>query len=219
MKKLIISISLVLIVISFQSCQWVLLAKEALGIAKDVKDLIVLGTEIVEIINDFSEQSNGFATNVNEIQSTVVSGFKDGKSTNDIAVFWEGEWKGIHSKYDELKESLNVIDSKTNIYFEELTKNNLSISDSTLRKSDATQNFELRAKYNAEKQKAIESLNKAQEMLKKGDDLKYVLRNQVLRNAVEQNIQAVNDIALQAKNLSVSIQSFSSNCKPLFQSN
>ncbi|GGD72788.1 hypothetical protein GCM10011514_41100 [Emticicia aquatilis] len=218
MKKINIALSLFLIILVCQSC-WLRAAKEALGIARDVKDLIALGTEIVEIMNEFSEQSNEFVTNVNEIQTTAVTGFNEGKPTNDIAIFWEGEWKGIHSKYDDLRTSLNAIDVKTNSYFEELTKNNLSISDSTLRKTDAEQNLQLREKYNIERQKAIEGLDKAQEMLKKGDDLNYVLRNQVLRSAVEQNIQVINEIALQAKGLTESIQSFTTNCKPLFQTN
>ncbi len=201
-----------------QSC-WLHTAKEALGLARDVKDLIALGTEIVDMMNDFSGQSNSFVSNINDIHNTTVRGFNENKSTKDIAIFWEEEWEGIHSKYNKLRNSLNSIDQRTNTYFEELTRNNLSITDSTLRQTDALQNAELRNRYNLERQRAIEGLNDAQEMLKKGDDFNYVLRNQVLRSSVEQNILAVDQIALQAKNLTLSIQTFTNNCKPLFQSN
>lgn len=201
------------------SCHYIVLVKEAIGLAKDVVSLLELGNEIIELMNEFATHSTEFSMNVDAIQKTVVDGFEKGESTTNIAVFWEGEWGVIHSQFDDLKSSLTTIDQRTNVYFGELMQNNLSISDSTLKQMDAQQNVELRKRYDLEREKAEQSILAAEAMLKKGDDFQYVLRNQVLRSSVEQNIVAVKDIAVQAQSLTSSIETFTQNCKPLFQSN
>lgn len=204
---------------SIISCQYIVLVKEALGLAKDVVSLIELGNEIIGLMNEFTTHSNELSINVNAMQKAVVDGFEKGETTSNIAIFWEGEWGVIHSQFDDLKSSIARIDDRTNVYFGELMKNNLSISDSTLKQMDTQQNIELRKRYDIEREKAETAILTAEAMLKKGDDFQYVLRNQVLRSSIEQNIIAVKDISLQAQSLTGSIETFTTNCKPLFQSN
>lgn len=186
---------------------------------KSVTDLATLGIKVVTLLQGCSDLCDAFSIKVAQVNSGMETGIKEGRSIVELGRYWENYWGDVHDQYNDLVDNLNQTNVLSREYFLELNRNNSGISDATLKQQDLEQTTQVRAKYDAEFEKAVNAINEAKVMLQKGDDLMLVLRNNVLRNAIEGQIVTLNEITKQSKTLSQNIDTFSKNCIPLFESN
>jgi len=183
---------------------------------KTVSQLASLGIEVVSLLRGCTELSQMFSSNVAAVNSGMEKGITDNKSVLDLGKYWEKYWSDVHSDYDNLKGKLYETDQISQQYFAELESNNSQINNAELKISDSNKTIKIKEQYKLEYAKAVASINSSAQLLKDGDDILLVLRNDVLRSALQNQISVLKNISLQSTVLSQNMKYFSNNCIPLF---
>lgn len=206
-----------LILMSFLAT--LLMSSSCCNHAKSVSELASLGLRVVALLQDCAELSEMFSIKVAKVNNGLKEGINSNRSVLDLGKYWEKYWGDIHSDYDDLRHKLIRTNSTSQEYFAELYKNNSQISNPDLKERDMKKTLELRDKYEKEYTAALTSLEKAQKVLREGDDILLVLKNNVLRSALQEQITVLNNIKVESDVFARRIKSFSTNCIPLFEQN
>lgn len=186
---------------------------------KNVTELASLGLKVVSLLKGCTELCEMFSDKVAKVNQGMVSGIKSDRSALELGKYWEKYWGEIHSDYRGLQVKLLETNRVSQEYFSELEKNNQLISNQELKADDLKKTVELKKVYEKEYNLAVESLNKAQKVLKEGDDIMLILRNNVLRSSLQSQISVLKNIKDESDRLAINIKSFSSTCIPLFTQN
>jgi hypothetical protein len=144
-----------------------LLALGACQNPNNVTALIYLAKTVIQLIDTFSEKSDGFTDRVRKVTAMTTSSINENKDIGDIAKFWEKQWLDIHARFDDLEAHLHAINMKSLEYFQELDNNNALISDERLKAQDAAKTQEIKLKWQQEYQKAAASMENTKKMLKR----------------------------------------------------
>ncbi len=186
---------------------------------KNVSDLASLGLKVVSLLRNCTELCEMFSNKVSKVNKGMEAGINSNRSVLELGKYWEKYWGEIHSDYNGLKNKLIETNNVSQVYFAELHNNNRQISNPELKEEDLRKTIELKKEYEKEYRAAVVSLNDAQKMLKEGDDILFVLRNNVLRDALQNQISILNKIKVGSDLLTENIKTFSANCVPLFSQN
>lgn len=182
-----------------------------------VTQIVDLARSVIELVNTFSDNNKTFTKKVLDITQITQDGIKEGKSLTVIANFWEKHWLQVNEDYLELRHSLTEVKSKSEEYFLALEKSNTEILNDSLRTDDINKTHRLRADWQTEYNKALLNLENVEKMLISGNDYKIILRNAAGRAELLNTISELQNIAIQAHKLSISIESFELSAKNIFQ--
>lgn len=186
---------------------------------KTATQLASLGIEVVTLLKNCAELSHSFSTKVGDVNDGLEQGIKNNKSQLDLAKYWEKYWGDIHQDFDNLKGKLFEADRVSQQYFAEFDNNNSQISNAATKLEYTTKATKMKEEYKTEYQKAVVSINNSEKLLKDGDDVLLVLRNEVLINALNNQITVLKNISSQSNVLSQKMKNFSNTCIPLFTQN
>lgn len=186
---------------------------------KSVTQLVALGIEVVNLLKGCSELSQMFSTKVSQVNSGMEMGIKNNESILTLGKYWEKYWGDVHSGFDNLQSKLIETDMVSQQYFAELDRNNSLMNDPELKSQDMNKTLKLKEEYKIEYAKALSSLGASQKLLQDGDDILLALRNDILRSALNSQIDVLKNITSQSTALSQNIEYFSETCIPLFTQN
>lgn len=184
--------------------------------ARNITQLAALGIQVVKLLKECDEHSNIFSSKVREVNAVMEEGIKTNKNVLELGKYWEKYWADIHSDYNSLKEKFIETNNVSQEYFAEYENNNNSFTNETLRLQGIAKLEKLKDDYNAQYSKTLNNLNSSEKLLKQGDDVLLVLRNEVLAGAIQNQIEVLKNISVQSDALSQNMKYFSNTCIPLF---
>ena len=130
---------------------------------------------------------------------------------------FEKEWRGIMNRYDKLKKDFQSIGESSNAYFEELNTLSGSINNADLRKSELEANRALEVKWKATYDEADKAIKKVTTVLEDGNDFHMVLVASSIRQKLEQNVEALKNMSVQAKLLLADLEVFTDEGRKLVE--
>ncbi|MCB0602733.1 MAG: hypothetical protein KDC28_15960 [Saprospiraceae bacterium] len=157
-----------------------------------------------------------FEDNRQKLSEKVVISLEDAqkKLTKDdpdlpkIAKDWEVEWNRIQDRYQKMKDDFDKTGTNSQAYFAQLDELSNNISNEVLRKQELAKNAKLKKKWDVTYQKASVSIAKITQVLESGKDFHMVLVASSIRQKLEQNVDELENIARQAKELLTDLEAF-----------
>lgn len=198
MSTRIIYFSLMFIALISTQCRW-----------RVTKGAMKTGEQLKSSIESFEDNrqklSEKVVISLEEAQEKLTGNDPD---LPKIAKDWEIEWNRIQDRYKKMKDDFEKTGANSQAYFSQLDELSNNISNETLRKQELAKNAELKKKWDGTYQKASVSISKITQVLESGKDFHMVLVASSIRQKLEQNVQELENIARQAKELLADLEAF-----------
>lgn len=196
MKNSFLLIAAVLLLLP--ACKW-----------KNTKNALKHGERLKSSIDSFEK-------NRQKLSAKLVSSLEDAQneltaeSPNlpKVSKDFEKEWTSIQSRYGDLKSDFERVGTSSTDFFAKLDELSGSINKESLRNQELAKNQELRLKWDKSYKEASVSIDKVTQVLEAGNDFHMVLVASSIRQKLEQNVEELNVIAAQAKELLGDLEAF-----------
>jgi peptidoglycan hydrolase CwlO-like protein len=189
------------------SCKW-----------KTTKTAIKHGDILKSSIEDFEKNrqklSESLVKNLEAAGAELVS---ENPDLQKVSKDFEKEWSDIQSRYKKLKDDFEKVGKSSTAYFQQLNELSGQIKNEKLRTDELAKNKELEARWNTTYQEASVNVEKVTTVLEAGHDFHMVLVASSIRQKLEQNVEELNVIAAQAKELLADLESFTQEGRKLVQ--
>lgn len=116
-----------------------------------------------------------------------------------IAKDWEDRWTKVKEQAQTLEANLKAVGERSLKYFEQLESLANSISDPGLRGPEQEKNRALKQRWTQVYTAACKDVEKLRPVVVKGDDFHKILLGAALRQSLEKDMKAIEDIANQAE--------------------
>ena len=126
----------------------------------------------------------------------------------EVSKDFEKEWTDIQSRYSSLRKDFDRVGTSSTDFFAKLDELSGNIQKESLREQELGKNQELRMKWDRSYQEASVSIDKVTQVLEAGNDFHMVLVASSIRQKLEQNVDELNVIAAQAKELLGDLEAF-----------
>ncbi|NJK83494.1 MAG: hypothetical protein HC912_06390 [Saprospiraceae bacterium] len=121
---------------------------------------------------------------------------------------FEKEWRDIQSRYSKLKEDFQKVGESSTNYFTQLEELSSGIYNEKLRNEELAKNKELEQRWQKTYEQASINIEKVTSVLESGNDFHRVLVASSIRQKLDQNVEELNRIAAQAKELLSELEVF-----------
>jgi DNA repair ATPase RecN len=138
-------------------------------------------------------------------------------NTEDIAKGFEKEWNDIQRRYNKMNKDFEDIGKTSNAYFEHLNELASGINREALRKTELEKNQELLVKWEAKYSQATVDIAKVDKVLLEGNDFHRVLLLSSVRDKIQENVNDLERISSQAKDLLDDLKTFTDAGRELVQ--
>ncbi len=180
------------------SCTW-----------KETKTAMKHGEKLKSSIENFED-------NRVKLSEKLVSGLEEAEEAlsaenpdlPEVSRDFEKEWTSIQRRYKKLKNDFERVGKSSNDYFEKLDELSGSISKESLRAEELAKNDALRNKWQKTYNEAEINVNKVTEVIEAGHDFHMVLVASSIRQKLEQNVEELNVMSKQAKELLADLEGF-----------
>ncbi len=160
-------------------------------------------------LDSFDKNRRKLSTNlVESLEEAGESLLEENPDIPQVSKDFEKEWRSIMNRYDKLKKDFANIDKSSTAYFDELNSLSGSINNEELRKSELAQNKQLEIKWKATFDEADKAINKVTAVLENGNDFHMVLVASSIRQKLEQNVESLKNMSVQAKLLLADLEVF-----------
>jgi len=160
-------------------------------------------------LDSFDKNRRKLSTNlVESLEEAGESLLEENPDIPQVSKDFEKEWRSIMNRYDKLKKDFVNIDKSSTAYFDELNSLSGSINNEELRKSELAQNKQLEIKWKATFDEADKAINKVTAVLENGNDFHMVLVASSIRQKLEQNVESLKNMSVQAKLLLADLEVF-----------
>jgi chromosome segregation ATPase len=196
MKYLIWLLPLTLLTLS--ACRW-----------QETKDALKQGDALKASIESFEKDRQKLSTNlVSALEEAGEELTTDKPDLPQVSKDFEKDWTGIQNRYDKLQADFTEVGTASKAYFAKLDELSGSIQDAALRKEELAKNAELQQRWQASYTQAEQSISRVTEVIQSGHDFHMVLVASSIRQKLEQNVDELNRIAVQAKALLSDLEAF-----------
>lgn len=176
---------------------------------KETKSAMKNGEKLKSSINDFEDNRVKLSSKLVEgLDNAATALSEENPDLPKVSKDFEKEWTSIQKRYGKLKSDFERVGTSSEEYFAKLDELSGSIGNESLRKEELAKNAELRGKWQTTYEKAAVSVNKVTEVLQQGHDFHMVLVASSIRQKLEQNVEELNLIAVQAKSLLADLEVF-----------
>ncbi len=188
----------IIIVFSVSSCKW-----------KTTKQSIKYGDVLKSSIESFEKNRQRFSERV--VSSLETAGKElatENPNLEKASKDFEKEWRDIQSRYKKLKEDFEKVGKSSTDYFSQLEELSSGIYNEKLRNEELAKNKELEQRWQKTYEQAAINIEKVTSVLESGNDFHRVLVASSIRQKLDQNVEELNKIALQAKELLAELEVF-----------
>jgi len=154
---------------------------------------------------------------VESLEEAGESLLEENPDIPQVSKDFEKEWRSIMNRYGKLKNDFERIGKSSTAYFDELNNLSGAINDESLRNDELAKNKELEIKWTATYQEADKAINKVTKVLENGNDFHMVLVASSIRQKLEQNVEDLKNMSIQAKVLLSDLEVFSDEGRKLVQ--
>jgi len=196
MKNSFLLIAAVLLLLP--ACKW-----------KNTKNALKHGEKLKSSIDSFEKNrqklSAKLVTSLEDAQKELTT---ETPNLPKVSKDFEKEWTSIQGRYGDLKKDFERVGTSSTDFFAKLDELSGSINKESLRNQELAKNKELRMKWDKSYQEASVSIDKVTQVLEAGNDFHMVLVASSIRQKLEQNVEELNVIAAQAKELLGDLEAF-----------
>lgn len=189
------------------SCKW-----------QTTKTAIKHGDVLKSSIEDFEKNrqklSESLIENLEKAGSELAA---ENPNLQKVSKDFEKEWSDIQARYKKLKDDFEKVGESSTAYFQQLNELSGQIRNEALKTEELAKNKELEARWNTTYQEASVNVEKVTTVLEAGHDFHMVLVASSIRQKLEQNVEELNRIAVQAKELLADLESFTQEGRKLVQ--
>ena len=178
-----------------------------------------IAASLVKMLSNFSQNNDSFKSDAIALTSSTQQDVDNNTNPADISTNWTNKWESIKAEYNNLNDSLAQIKDTSDKLFNALWNTNYTIHDLQSKQKDSIENRNLELRWNKVYNLAKVSLDNANSLIDKGDDVEKLLGNYAARQQIITSIESLNYISNQAKILASNINSFTLNANEIFQSN
>ena len=176
---------------------------------KNTKNALRHGEKLKSSIDSFEKNrqklSAKLVTSLEDAQKELTA---ESPNLPKVSKDFEKEWTSIQSRYSDLKSDFDRVGTSSTDFFAKLDELSGSINKESLRNQELAKNKELRNKWDKSYQEASVSIDKVTQVLEAGNDFHMVLVASSIRQKLEQNVEELNVIAAQAKELLGDLEAF-----------
>lgn len=190
--------ALLLIVGTFAGCK-----------GKMTKKAIKKGEVFRASIEDFEKNRQKFSTQVSDaIGDANESLAEEEPNTEDISRDFEKDWTNIQNRYNKMKRDFDDVGKSSGAYFDHLNELAIGINREDLRKSELGKNKDLLVIWGEQYKEAAKSIQAVEQVLMEGNDFQLVLLLSSVRDKIQQNIDDLNQLSVQAETLLKDLEDF-----------
>ncbi|MEM9992099.1 MAG: hypothetical protein AAF738_10065 [Bacteroidota bacterium] len=185
---------------------------------KTTKQAIKRGDVLKASIESFEKHRQKLSSSV--IESLEMASEELNDENPDLAGVskdFEKEWTGIQGRYRKLKKDFEDVGQASDAYFTQLDELSNNINNQNLRQEELAKNAELRERWETTYKQAAVNVDKVTQVLESGNDFHMVLVASSIRQKLEQNVDELNRIAIQAKELLKDLEAFTEAGRELVQ--
>lgn len=178
---------------------------------------IQYGEALEEAIKDFEDEKSQAISEVKSSTEKTVEELKAEKpNLRKAAESWEADWKDLSSKIDDLDKRLLTISRKSREFFTSLERTASGIQDDgALREEELARNKALRASWRNAFRHASQELRDLREVRLKARNVEKRLLLSLARKEIEASIGDLENIASEAQEVLVHLESLSEEGKVL----
>jgi DNA repair ATPase RecN len=185
---------------------------------KITKKAVKKGEVFKASIEDFEKNRMKFSKQVTEsINDANEALQEEDPNTEKISKDFEKEWNDIQRRYNKMKKDFDDIGKTSNEYFEHLNELANGINREELRKTELGKNQELLVKWEQKYSVATVDIAKVDKVLLEGNDFHRVLLLSSVRDKIQENVNDLERISTQAKDLLDDLKSFTDAGRELVQ--
>jgi DNA-binding ferritin-like protein (Dps family) len=187
-----------LLVFSFSACKW-----------KTTKQSIKYGDVLKSSIESFEKNRQRFSERV--VSSLETAGKElaaENPNLEKASKDFEKEWRDIQSRYNKLKDDFQKVGKSSTNYFTQLEELSSGIKNEKLRNEELAKNKQLQERWQKTFEQASINIEKVTAVLESGNDFHRVLVASSIRQKLDQNVEELNRIAAQAKELLAELEVF-----------
>lgn len=207
MKRQFLMVSAIAVLLFATGCRW-----------ETTKTALKKGDVLKSSIDSFEKNRQKLSDKV--ISSLEEAGQELASENPDLpkaSKDFEKEWTSIQNRYSKLKEDFEKVGLSSEEYFQQLDDLSNEIQNENLKQEELAKNQELRKTWNTTYQKAASSVGRIDEVLQSGNDFHRVLVASSIRQKLEQNVDELNKIAAQAKELLADLEVFTEEGRKLVE--
>ncbi len=196
-----------LLVFSFSACKW-----------KTTKQSIKYGDVLKSSIESFEKNRQRFSERV--VSSLETAGKElaaENPNLEKASKDFEKEWRDIQSRYNKLKDDFQKVGKSSTNYFTQLEELSSGIKNEKLRNEELAKNKQLQERWQKTFEQASINIEKVTAVLESGNDFHRVLVASSIRQKLDQNVEELNRIAAQAKELLAELEVFTEEGRKLVQ--
>lgn len=206
-KRFLIVAVVAIVAISVSGCKW-----------DTTKKAIKHGDVLKSSIESFEKNRQKLSEKVIEsLESAGEALASDSPDLEKTSKDFEKEWTSIQNRYKKLKDDFSKVGESSGNYFAQLEELSSGINNETLRKEELSKNKELQKRWQTTYQQAAVNVEKVTAVLESGNDFHRVLVASSIRQKLDQNVEELNRIAIQAKELLSDLESFTEEGRKLVQ--
>jgi len=185
---------------------------------KVTKKAVKKGEVFKASIEDFEKNRMKFSEQVTEsINDANQALQEEDPNTENISKDFEKEWNDIQRRYEKMKKDFDDVGKSSNAYFEHLNELASGINREDLRKSELQKNQELLVKWEKKYSQATVDIEKVDKVLLEGNDFHRVLLLSSVRDKIQENVNDLERISTQAKDLLDDLKAFTDAGRELVQ--
>lgn len=176
---------------------------------KETKSALKQGDALKSSVESFEKSRQKLSNNlVNSLEEAGEKLAAEDPNLPKVSKDFEKDWNRIQNQYEKLQKDFASVGTSSEAYFTKLDELSGSIKDDQLRKEELGKNNELRQRWEVSYKKAQQSINNVTGVLQSGHDFHMVLVASSIRQKLEQNVQELDRIATQAKELLTDLEAF-----------
>ncbi len=187
-----------LLVFSLSACKW-----------KTTKQSIKYGDVLKSSIESFEKNRQRFSERVvSSLETASQELATENPNLEKASKDFEKEWRDIQSRYSKLKDDFQKVGASSTNYFTQLEELSSGINNEKLRQEELAKNKELEQRWQKTFEQASINIEKVTAVLESGNDFHRVLVASSIRQKLDQNVEELNRIATQAKELLSELEVF-----------
>ena len=167
------------------------------------------GERLKAAINDFEDNRQKLSVSlVSSLEEAEQKLTDENPDLPKVSIDFEKQWTSIQKRYKGFKGDFENVGKTSRDYFAKLDELVNNINNESLRDKELAKNASLQSKWDQSYQDAKVSIEKVTEVLEAGNDFHMVLVASSIRQELEQNVDELNLIAVQAKELLSELEAF-----------
>lgn len=176
---------------------------------KTTKNAMKHGERLKSAINDFENNRQKLSVKlVSSLEDAEEKLTAEDPDLPKVSSDFEKQWTSIQKRYKGFKNDFERVGKTSEDYFKKLDELVNNINKESLRNEELAKNEALRKKWSKSYEEAKISIEKVTQVLEAGNDFHMVLVASSIRQKLEQNVNELNLIAVQAKELLGELEAF-----------